>query len=91
MKVHLAQVVKDDYFDERVNGNVTAFGIALHPIIKVNEENGTVDVSHEGIRPTIVFNSQVVDHTDIVRALRDMADMIEKQLDGKTTEEFLGE
>ena len=89
MKVHIAQVIKKDFFDERVGGTVTALGIAIHPVISISEEDGTADISHEGIRPTVVFNSQVIEHTDIVTALRDMADMIEKQLDNITTEELV--
>ncbi len=88
MKVHIAQVVKEDYFDNKVNAMVTMLGIAVHPVLSISENDGTADVSHEGVRPTVIFNSQVMDHTDVTRALRDLANMIDSQMDNKTEQEL---
>lgn len=91
MKVHIAEIIKEDRYSTDVDGMVTTLGIAVHPVLSINENDGTADISHEGVRPTVRFNSQIMEHTDVSKALRDMADMIDSQMDGKTSEELKGE
>lgn len=86
MKVVITEFTKDVQFNAEVNGDCTTLTVGIHPVLSVNKDDGTADISAEGIQPVIRFNGQVLDHTEIAQALHDMADMITTHLEGVTVE-----
>lgn len=89
MQVYIAKFEKQEEFNQQHKCDLTKLTIALHPVtsLKGNEAS----VSPAGVEPTIFLEGKVVDHKHVSQALRDVADMIDKQMDNKTAEELKAE
>ena len=86
MNVYIAKFEKLEEFSVEHQCDLTKLLIALHPVLSLKGKEASV--SPVGVEPVILLEGKVIDHKNISRALRDVADMIDKQLDGKTAEEI---
>ena len=87
MKVYIGRFEKEEKFNLKVDRDITRLNIAIHPVISVEETE--LNVYPFGSESTIAFQGRVVEHTKIVKAFRDIADMIEKKFGNKTVQEFI--
>jgi len=88
MKVYIAKFEKKEKeFSVEHGCDLTQLAIALHPVTSVNGNEASV--CPHGVEPTIMLEGKVIEHTHVVQALRDVADMIEQQLNNKTAEELI--
>jgi uncharacterized protein YacL (UPF0231 family) len=89
MQIYIAKFEKQEEYSQQHKCDLTKLAISLHPVtsLKGNEAS----VSSAGVEPTIFLEGKVIEHTHVSQALRDVADMIDKQMDNKTAEELKAE
>ena len=86
MRVYIAKFEKIEEFSPQHKCDLTKLSIALHPVIELKD--GKATVSPVGVEPVILLEGKVVDHNHVSNALRDVADMIDKELNGRTAEDL---
>lgn len=86
MRVYIAKFEKIEEFSTQHKCDLTKLAIALHPVTELKD--GKATVSPVGVEPVIFLEGKVIDHKHVSNALRDVADMIDKEMNKRTAEDL---